>query len=122
MVWSPDCRELDSPPQHFSEGFRRPALCDRAEVFAVVEFQAGIGDTAETVRLFEDRVENGREITGRRIDNPQHFGSGGLLFEGLARLGDKPRILDRDYRLISEGARQLNLLIGKTVGRVFVRY
>ena len=40
---------------------------------------------------------------------PQHFGDRLLLFEGLAQFGQQPRILDRDDRLVGEGADQLDL-------------
>ena len=38
---------LWTPPQHIGEGFRQPAHCYRTEIFAVVEFQAAMGDTTK---------------------------------------------------------------------------
>src|SRR5262249_39407539 len=98
-------------PQHLSERLRQPALCDRAEVFAVVEFQAAIDDTAKAVRLFKYRVEHGRKIAGRRIDDLQDLGGRGLLLQGLARLGQEPRVLDRDNRLRGEILQQCYFLV-----------
>ena len=54
------------------------------------------------MRFFQDRIEDRRQVAGRGIDDPEHFGGGGLLFQGLARLGQEPRILHRDDRLRRE--------------------
>ena len=43
----------------------------------------------------------------------KHLGGRGLLLQRLARLGDEPRILHRDDRLVREGAHQLDLLLGE---------
>jgi len=54
------------------------------------------------VRLLQNRIEYRGEITGRRIDDLQYLGGRGLLLQRLARLGQQPRILHCDDRLISE--------------------
>jgi hypothetical protein len=41
------------------------------------------------MRLLQNRVEHRREITRRRIDNPQYLGGRGLLSESLITL-DRP--------------------------------
>ena len=64
-------------------------------------------------RLFQDRVEYRGEVAGRGIDDLQDFGGCGLLLQCLARLGDQPRILDRDHRLVGKGAHQFDLPLGK---------
>jgi hypothetical protein len=61
--------------------------------------------------LFQDRVEHRGEITGRAIDYPKHFGSGSLLFERLARLGDEARVFNRDNRLRCEALQKRDLLV-----------
>ncbi len=61
------------------------------------------------MRLLENRVEHRLQVAGRAVDDLQHLGGRGLLFQRLARLGDEPRVLDRDHRLIGEGAHQLDL-------------
>jgi hypothetical protein len=43
---------------------------DGAELFAVVELQATVRHSTKIMRLFEDRLEDGLEFAGRRIDNP----------------------------------------------------
>src|SRR5262249_30576031 len=53
-------------------------------------------------RLFQDRVEYRGEIAGRRIDDLQYLGGRGLLLQGLARLGQEPRVFHRDDRLRGE--------------------
>src|SRR6516225_199308 len=68
---------------------------------------------AEFHRLFEDRIEHGREVAGRRIDDLQYLGSRGLLLQSLARLGQEPRVLHRDDRLRREVLQQRDLLVGE---------
>ena len=65
------------------------------------------------MRLFQHRVEHRREIARRGVDHLQHLGGRGLLFQCLALLGDQPRILDRDDRLIGECADKLDLPVGE---------
>ncbi len=60
-------------------------------------------------RRFEHRVEHRREVAGRGVDDLQHLGGRGLLLQGLARLGQQPRVLDRDNRLVGKGAHQFDL-------------
>ena len=54
---------------------------------------------AQPRRLFEYCVEYGREVARSAVDHLQYLGGGGLLLQGLARLGDEPGILHRDDRL-----------------------
>ena len=65
------------------------------------------------MRLFQHRIEHRREIAGRGIDNLQHLGGRGLLLQRLPLLGQQPRVLDRDHRLIGEGADELDLPVGE---------
>src|SRR6516162_5572191 len=85
----------------------------RAELCAVVELQASVGDATKAVRLLQDRVKYWREISGRRIDDLQHLGGGGLPLERLARLGDEARILHRDHSLSGKVFEQRDLLISE---------
>src|SRR6516165_9942476 len=59
---------------------------DRAELCAVVELQASVGDATKAVRLLQDRVKYWREISGRRIDDLQHRSGRGLPLVGLLQL------------------------------------
>ena len=86
---------------------------DSAEVLAVVKKQASEFGPAEGVPLLQYRVEHRREIAGRRIDDLQHLGSGCLLLQRLARLGDEARILHRDRRLGGKVLQQCDLLVGE---------
>ena len=43
----------------------------------------------------------------------KHLGGRGLLLQGLARLGDEPRVLHRDHRLRREVLQQRDLLVGE---------
>ncbi len=67
-------------------------------------------------RLIQHRVEHRREVAGRAVDDLQYLGGRGLLLQGLARLGDQPRILHRDDRLRGEILQQRDLLCPKTAG------
>src|SRR5947208_8673702 len=44
-----------------------------------------VGRAAEPHRLFEHGVEYGSEVAGRAVDNLQHLGGRGLLFERFAQ-------------------------------------
>ena len=63
--------------------------------------------------LFQDRVEYWREVAGRGIDDLQYLGGRGLPFQGLARLGQEPRVLHRDHRLRGEILQQRDLFVGE---------
>ena len=65
------------------------------------------------MRLFEDRVENRNEVAGRGIDDLQYLSNRLLLLQRLAQFGQQPRILDRDHRLVGEGAHQFDLPLGE---------
>src|SRR6516225_6361294 len=86
---------------------------NRAELCTVVELQASVGDATKAVRLLQDRVEYRREIAGRRIDDLQHLGRRGLPLKCFALLGQEPRILDGDDRLLGEVINQLDLLVSE---------
>src|SRR5215471_14229480 len=102
-----------SLPQHVGKGARQSADGNRAEPLAVIKLQAALCDTAETVRFFQYRVEHWREVAGRGIDDLQDFSGRGLLLQRLARLGQEPRILDRDHRLVGKRTDQFDLPLGK---------
>ncbi len=54
----------------------------------------------------------------RAADDLQHFGGGGLLLQRLLRLVEQPRVLDRDHRLVGEGAQQRDLVLGERPRRL----
>ena len=61
----------------------------------------------------DHRIEHRREVAGRGVDNLQDLGSRGLLFQGLACLGQEARVFHRDDRLRREILQQRDLLVGK---------
>ena len=75
-------------------------LRDRAEVLAVIEFQAPIGDVAEAVRLLQDSIEHRREVAWRGVDHLKHFGGRSLLLERFPLFRQQPRILAGNDRLV----------------------
>jgi len=53
----------------------------------VIQLKSGMVDPANALRLVKDRIENGREIARRGIDDLQDLGGRGLLRERLVTLG-----------------------------------
>src|SRR5712692_2902718 len=86
---------------------------DRTEEFAVVSEKMAVSSLAEPHHLFEHSVEHRREVAGRAVDDLQYLGGRGLLLKRFARLGDQPRVLHRDHRLIGKGAHQVDLPLGE---------
>src|SRR5262249_4328163 len=102
--------------QPIGERLGKPVHRNRAELCAVVELQASLGDATEAVRLLQDRVKYWREISGRRIDDLQHLGGRGLLLKPLrkiARLGlhliEQPGVLDRNHGLGRKGLEEVDM-------------
>ena len=69
--------------------------------------------TAQAVRLLQDCVENRGEVAGRRINDPQHFGGRGLLLQCLTRLGQEPRVFQRNDGLRREILQQRDFFLGE---------
>ena len=55
----------------------------------------------------------GTRSPGEQFIDLQYLGGRGLLLQGLARLGQEPRVLHRDHRLRREVLQQRDLLFGK---------
>jgi hypothetical protein len=66
----------------------------------------------------EDLVEHRRGVGDRAADHLQHLGGRGLLLERLLGLVEQARVLDRDHRLVGEGAEQVDLLVAETRRRL----
>src|SRR5262245_53314921 len=73
---------------------------------------------AKPLRRFNQRIEHCLQIEGRAADDLEHVGSRGLLLEGFGEIAgarldlvEQPHVLDRDHRLVSEGADQLDLFL-----------
>src|SRR6516164_3714495 len=82
---------------------------DRAEIFAVVqEHRPGVR-SAERVCVVQNGFEHRGEIAWRGVDDAENFGGCGLLFERLPRLGQEPRVLDSDYRLVRKRGDKFDL-------------
>jgi hypothetical protein len=60
--------------------------CCAPKKFAIVSKKDAVFGTAEAVRLFQNHVEHGREISGRGIDNLQDFGDGSLPRQSFVTL------------------------------------
>src|SRR5271155_5508425 len=59
----------------------------RAELLTIICQQATGCGSAEGMRLLQYRVEDGRQVAGRAVDDLQHLGGCGLPLQRLARLG-----------------------------------
>src|SRR5215472_8214275 len=81
---------------------RLPSCGAGAKAFAVVGVEVAMARSAQTYRLVQHRFEYRREVARRGIDDLQYLGGRGLLLQGLARLGQEPRIFHRDHRLRRE--------------------
>ena len=71
---------------------------------------------AQPRRRLDQRVEHRLQIEGRAADDLEHVGGGGLLLQRFGQivgarlhLVEQPHVLDRDHRLVGEGAQQCDL-------------
>jgi len=74
--------------EHFPEALGQSVRCGRAKILPVIDGQMSVVGAAERMRLFQDRIEDRREIAGRRIDDLQdlsHRGFAGQRFVALGR-------------------------------------
>ena len=83
------------------------------ETLAIVSVERAERRSAQSHRVFQHRIEHRRQIAGRSVDHLQHLGGRGLLLQRLALLGHQPCVLDRDHRLIGEGADEFDLPVGE---------
>jgi hypothetical protein len=81
---------------------RHPVCRGQTEPLAVIGAQLAEGTAAQAQRFRQHRIEHRGEVAGRAVDDLQYLGSRRLLLQGLARLGDQPRVLHRDHRLRRE--------------------
>jgi len=88
--------------QKLHERRGRTAFGDCVKKVSVNVREVAEARLAQPHRLFQHRVEHRAEITGRGIDDLQYLGGRGLLLQGLARLGNEPRVLHRNHRLRGE--------------------
>ena len=82
------------------------------ELSVVCEKSAERGLT-EANRLLKYCIKHRCQIARRGVNDLQHLGGRGLLFQRLTLLSNQPHVFDRDHRLIGEGADQRDLLVGK---------
>src|SRR5215471_16303850 len=83
------------------------------ESFAVERAERPVCSAAQPDRLLNHGIEDWLKVAGRRIDDLQHLGGGGLLLQRLARLVNQTRILHRDDRLRGETLQQRDLLVSE---------
>src|SRR5215813_4877454 len=88
--------------QELGVGDRHITERSRVKPVTVVCPKGAESRIAQPRRLFEHCVEYRREVARRAVDHLQYLCGGGLLLQGLARLGDEPGILHRDDRVIGE--------------------
>jgi hypothetical protein len=61
-----------------------------------------------------DGAQHRLHVRRRSADHLQHLGRRRLPLERLLGLVEQPRVLDRDHRLVGEGAQQLDFLVRKS--------
>ena len=91
---TPRLRQVETGRRHRCRGCRISAL-------------------AQPQRFFQNRIKHRRQIAGRGVDDLQHLGCRSLLFQRLPLFGQKSCVLDRDHRLIGEGADKCDLPVGE---------
>src|SRR5215472_15720690 len=69
---------------------RQPARCDAFKALIFPGIHAAEARGAHPERFLQYRIENGREVSRRGIDDLQHLGGCSLLLQSLARLSDEP--------------------------------
>src|ERR1051326_7059353 len=94
--------------------FPRISDCCARSIFVALSTQkeAHIG-TAEPGRSLHDGLKNWVKIKCRAADDLQDVTGRSLIFEGLARFSDEPRVLHGDNCLRGEALDQRDLLFGK---------
>ena len=93
-------------------GFLGPRAAPRRRPHHVVvadRVDADFLAAEEPLARVEDGLEHWRRVRDRLADRAQHLRRGLLLLQRLLRLVEEPRVLDRDDRLIGEGAEQLHV-------------
>ena len=134
-VWNlRDGSVQDCPPRHLRTGRRHrvrgPQRRERLGGLIVMRHQmekvaieliqgAGAG-AGQLHRAANDGHEHGLDVRRRAADDAQDLAGRGLLLERLGqvrvlglKLGEQPRILDRDDRLVGEGLQQGDLALRK---------
>src|SRR5439155_22734704 len=76
--------------------------------------------TNDAGRAFDNRIQDGLDVSGGLADDPQDVVGSGLLLEGLRlfprlllQLIKEADVFESDHRLIGEGLEQLDLSISK---------
>ena len=87
--------------------------CDVAEAVVLAKHQDSKVGFADPRRAFQNNLKYWLQVTGRRADDLEHVGGGGLLLQRFAQLVEQPRVLDGDDGLVGEILNQLDLLVGE---------
>ena len=83
-----------------------------AQLLAVDHEHVGIACVADVRGAIDHHIQNGFVVGDRIADGAQDVGDRSLPFERFPGLVEKPRVLDRDHRLVGEGLDQRQLLVG----------
>jgi len=95
-----------------------PPVADHAPLVAMGEKQPAEVRVAQANRLLEDRLEYRLNVRRRSGNHAQDIGRGRLPFQRFLRLVEQAHVLDRDDRLVGEGAQQRHLLVGQRARQV----
>ncbi len=86
---------------------------DEVEQLAVKAAHRRFVGFAQLHRPLDHRLEDRRQIARGAVDDLQNVRSRSLLLQCLARLGQQPRVFDRDDSLHREILQQRDLLVGE---------
>jgi hypothetical protein len=84
-----------------------------SEYIAFVKQHVAEAGLADANSVLKHGLEHRLQFTGRTRNDAQHFGSGGLLLQGLAKFVKQTTILDGDDGLSGETGKQRDLLVGE---------
>ena len=77
-----------------------------------------MGDAAQGHRFFQHRIEHGREIAGRRIDDLQDLGHRGFAGQCFVTLGRPLIQLALGFVLLGSGLVELASQLGDDIQRI----
>ena len=89
-------------------------------MLSFAESQQHVIDPTNPGGALDDGIEHRLHVRRRAADDAEHLGRCRLMLQGLAQFCvallqflEQPHVLDGDHRLVGEGFKQLDLLLGK---------
>jgi hypothetical protein len=83
------------------------------ESVSIVQIECAELGVAKLCSVGEHCLEHRLQFTGRRADDLEYIGSGGLLLEGFAQLIEEADVFDGNHSLVGKSLSEFDLLIGE---------